>query len=191
MFVRIQYELQGVAFEWEADKADANVQKHGVSFHAACEVFFDPFVRIVDTSNPTESREAAIGYTEGERLLFVVHVIRKKPSASSPRAKRPVRIAANTRTRELIMRRLRKNRAMSSVTLRMPEDVVEDLKRVAPTLGFAGYQPLIRAYIGKGLRIDLARLDEGSVPRLIASLKRKGVADSLIQQALAETDQAT
>ena len=50
---------------------------------------------------------------------------------------------------------------------------------------------LIRAYIGKGLRTDLARLDEGSVPRLIASLKRKGVADSLIQQALAETDQAT
>jgi uncharacterized protein len=29
----------------------------------------------VDSSNPTESREAAIGYTEGERLLFV-HVIR-------------------------------------------------------------------------------------------------------------------
>jgi hypothetical protein len=37
----------------------------------------------------------------------------------------------------------------------------------------------------------LARLGEGSVPRLIASLKRKGVADSLIQQALAETDQST
>ena len=80
---------------------------------------------------------------------------------------------------------------MSSVTLRMPEDVVEDLKRVAPTLGFAGYQPLIRAYIGKGLRTDLARLDEASVPRLIASLKRRGVADSLIRQALAETDKAT
>ena len=52
-------------------------------------------------------------------------------------------------------------------------------------------QPLIRAYIGEGSCIDLARLDEGSVPRLIASLKRKGVADSLIQQALAETDQLT
>ncbi len=88
------------------------------------------------------------------------------------------------------MRRLRKNRAMCSVTLRMPEAVVEDLKRVAPTLVFAGYQPLIRAHIGKGLRIDLARLDEGSVPRLIASLKRKGVADSLFQQALAESDLA-
>jgi hypothetical protein len=33
--------------------------------------------------------------------------------------------------------------------------------------------------------MDLAHLDEGSVSRLIASLKRKGVADSLIQQALA------
>lgn len=76
---------------------------------------------------------------------------------------------------------------MSSVTLRMPEDVIEDLKRLAPTLGHAGYQPLIRSYIGKGLRVDLARLDEGSMPRLIASLKRRGVADSVIRQALAET----
>ena len=80
---------------------------------------------------------------------------------------------------------------MSSVTLRMPEDVVEDLKRVAPTLGYAGYQPLIRSYIGKGLRVDLARLDEGSVPRLIASLNRRGVAESVIRQALAETGQAS
>jgi uncharacterized DUF497 family protein len=29
-----------------------------------------------ERQHPTESREAAIGYTEGERLLFVVHVIR-------------------------------------------------------------------------------------------------------------------
>jgi hypothetical protein len=80
---------------------------------------------------------------------------------------------------------------MNSVTLRMPEDVVEDLKRVAPTLGYAGYQPLIRSYIGKGLRMDLARLDEGTVPRLIASLKRRGVAESVIRQALAETGQTS
>ena len=80
---------------------------------------------------------------------------------------------------------------MSSVTLRMPEDVVEDLKRVAPTLGYAGYQPLIRSYIGKGLRADLARLDEGSVPRLIASLERRGVDESVIRQALAETGQVS
>jgi len=39
-------------------------------------VFFDPFVRLVDVSDPTESRAAAVGYTEGEQLLFVVHVVR-------------------------------------------------------------------------------------------------------------------
>lgn len=38
---------------------------------------------------------------------------------------------------------------MTSVTLRIPEDVVEDLKRVAPLLGFSGYQSLMRAYIGQ------------------------------------------
>jgi hypothetical protein len=76
---------------------------------------------------------------------------------------------------------------MSSVTLRMSDDIVEELKRVAPTLGFSGYQPLIRAYIGKGLRLDLARLEERSVPRLIASLKRRGVAENLIRKALADT----
>jgi hypothetical protein len=26
--------------------------------------------------------------------------------------------------------------------------VVDDLKRIAPRLGFSGYQPLMRAYIG-------------------------------------------
>ncbi len=51
---------------------------------------------------------------------------------------------------------------MASVTLRMPCDVVEDLKRVAPRLGFSGYQPLIRFYVGQGLRVDLARLDKAA-----------------------------
>ena len=46
---------------------------------------------------------------------------------------------------------------MTSITIRMPKDVLEDLKRVAPLLGFSGYQPLIRAYIGQGLRVDLER----------------------------------
>ena len=50
---------------------------------------------------------------------------------------------------------------MVAVTLRMPVDVVEDLKLVAPALGHSGYQPLIRAYVGRGLREDLERL-EGS-----------------------------
>lgn len=74
--MRITYELQGVAFEWDSEKANTNVRKRGVTFRTACEAFFDPFVRLIDASDPTESREAAIDYTEGERLLTVVHVIR-------------------------------------------------------------------------------------------------------------------
>ena len=115
----------------------------------------------------------------------------KKSSASYPRAKRPAENAAITKTRELISRRLQKVRPMSSVTLRMPEDVVQDLKRLAPTLSYAGYQPLIRSYIGKGLRVDPAQIDDGAMPRLIAGLKQRGVAESVIRQALAETGQAS
>lgn len=65
--------------------------------------------------------------------------------------------------------RLTKNRPMTSVTLRMPADVIEDLKRVAPRRGFSGYQPLIRAYVGQGLREDLERPDNPEISKLIAS----------------------
>ncbi len=61
-----------------------------------------------------------------------------------------------------LSQRLQKNRPMKMVSLRIPEDVVEDLKRIAPLLGFTGYQALIKAYIGQGLRADMERL-EGSV----------------------------
>jgi hypothetical protein len=83
--------------------------------------------------------------------------------------------------------RLRKDRPMSSITIRMPEDVVKELKRVAPLLGFSGYQPLIRAYIGQGLRRDLEKVQ--SRPRLddlVKSLRRHGVTEEVITSALAE-----
>ncbi len=83
--------------------------------------------------------------------------------------------------------RLQKDRPMTMISLRMPEDVVEDLKRIAPLLGFSGYQPLMRAYIGQRLRVDLERL-EGSVEltTLIESLRNLGVQDEIIASAMAE-----
>ncbi len=87
---------------------------------------------------------------------------------------------------EALKVRLDRNRPMTSVTIRMPEDVVEDLKRVAPLLGFSGYQPLIRAYVGQGLRVTLERFESDRVTALIASLKRRGVSDEVINQALSE-----
>ncbi|BDA73712.1 hypothetical protein RIVM261_039610 [Rivularia sp. IAM M-261] len=87
---------------------------------------------------------------------------------------------------EALKKRLDRNRPMTSVTIRIPEDVIEDLKRLAPLLGFSGYQPLIRAYIGQGLRMDLERFESETVTALIASLKRRGVSDEIIHEALNE-----
>jgi hypothetical protein len=87
---------------------------------------------------------------------------------------------------ETLKKRLNRNRPMTAITIRMPEDVIEDLKRVAPLLGFSGYQPLVRAYIGQGLRSDLDRLEEDTISALIASLKRRGVSDEIIEEALGE-----
>ena len=83
--------------------------------------------------------------------------------------------------------RLRKDRPMSTISLRIPEDVIEDLKEIAPRLGFSGYQPLIRAYIGQGLRADLERLSENpKLSTLVKSLRRHGVKDEIIASAVAE-----
>ena len=75
---------------------------------------------------------------------------------------------------------------MTSVTLRMPEDVIEDLKQIAPLLGFSGYQPLIRAYVGQCLRKDLEQLGTDAISELVSSLKKRGVSESVIEEALAE-----
>lgn len=76
---------------------------------------------------------------------------------------------------------------MVTISMRVPEDVVEDLKRIAPLLGFSGYQPLIRAYIGQGLRADLERFDNNlEVADFIESLRKQGVNEEIIASAMAE-----
>jgi hypothetical protein len=90
---------------------------------------------------------------------------------------------------EALKKRLDRNRPMTTITIRIPGDVIEDLKRVAPLLGFSGYQPLVRAYVGQGLRADLERLEGDTISALVASLKRRGVSGELIQEALGEVAQ--
>ncbi len=90
------------------------------------------------------------------------------------------------KNREL-KKRLQKNRPMSSVTLRIPEDVIDDLKRIAPKLGFSGYQPLMRAYIGQGLRQDLARIESmPDLEKFLDILRRHGVKEEIINDAMSE-----
>ncbi|MFV0276874.1 MAG: BrnT family toxin [Parahaliea sp.] len=71
----IRFDLNGVAFVWDQEKARLNVLNHGIAFEAAAEVFFDPFVSVKDATRNDEARDAAIGYDSRSRLLYVVHVV--------------------------------------------------------------------------------------------------------------------
>ena len=87
---------------------------------------------------------------------------------------------------ERVKQRIRKDRQMTTISIRMPEDVIEELKEIAPSLGFSGYQPLIRAYIGQGLRKDQVQLENSQVQMLTESLRKQGIADKVISAAIAE-----
>jgi uncharacterized DUF497 family protein len=73
----IIYRLQDVEFEWDENKAQGNLEKHGVAFEEAAEVFFDPFYQAGDAStSDDEEREFILGYSLSQRLLLVVHAER-------------------------------------------------------------------------------------------------------------------
>jgi uncharacterized DUF497 family protein len=70
----IHFSLADADFVWDADKAARNIKKHGIRFEEAVTVFSDPFFRLVDASRNDEARDAVIGFSGEQRLLFVVHV---------------------------------------------------------------------------------------------------------------------
>jgi uncharacterized protein len=72
----VLYRLQGVEFEWNDEKADSNVIKHGVTFEEAAEAFFDPFYQTGDASVDDEQRDFVLGYSVSQRLLLVVYIER-------------------------------------------------------------------------------------------------------------------
>jgi uncharacterized protein len=73
------YTLNGISFAWDNQKATDNLRKHSISFEAACEAFFDPFVCYLGEETVAgENRETIIGITPKWQLLFVVYVMRKE-----------------------------------------------------------------------------------------------------------------
>ena len=76
--MRIDYQLHGIQFEWESEKAATNLHKHDIAFETACEVFFDPFLRMLDPENlDGQIREEIIGLTMNWKLIYVVYTMRK------------------------------------------------------------------------------------------------------------------
>jgi uncharacterized DUF497 family protein len=63
-----------MSFEWDADKARTNLEKHGVSFETAMRVWDDPLHEIyLDRVENGESRFHAMGCVDGVVVLLVVH----------------------------------------------------------------------------------------------------------------------
>lgn len=88
---------------------------------------------------------------------------------------------------EKIRSRMQKDRPMTTISIRIPEDLISDLKEMAPLLGFSGYQPLIRSYVGQGMRRDEALLAEPEVVSLQESLKRHGLSEEAIAEVVSDT----
>jgi len=87
---------------------------------------------------------------------------------------------------ERMREQLGKERVMTSISLRIPERVIDDMKEIAPMLGFSGYQSLMKAYISQGLRKDLEKLEGSNVAALTESLRKRGVRDEDISAAIEE-----
>ena len=90
--------------------------------------------------------------------------------------------------KDRIAKRLGKDRPMVQISIRMPQDVLDDLKMVAEILSFPGYQPLIRFYIGQALRKDLEKIESVHASELITSLKKHGLTEDQIREILIESN---
>ena len=81
---------------------------------------------------------------------------------------------------------MNKGRAMTTITMRIPVDVVETLKEIAPHKGFTGYQTLLKSYISEGLRKDESQLLSAPSARLIEALRKRGVPEAILEEAAKE-----
>jgi uncharacterized DUF497 family protein len=64
-----------LSFEFDPDKAVANLRKHGISFREAMTVFDDPLAESFpdELHSENEDRSITIGLSSRYRLLFVSH----------------------------------------------------------------------------------------------------------------------
>lgn len=66
-------------FEWNPNKAESNLRKHGISFQEAASVFGDDLgITVYDPDHSKdEDRYITIGWSDRRRLLIVSHTDRE------------------------------------------------------------------------------------------------------------------
>jgi uncharacterized protein len=73
----IEFELLAPAgFEWDEDKNEANLAKHGIDFDEASEVFYEPLV-VRRSNRNNEERWIAIGRSN-DRIISVIFTRRNE-----------------------------------------------------------------------------------------------------------------
>lgn len=79
-----------LTFEWDEQKAEQNLEKHGVSFQQASEVFSDPLSAMIPdaTHSERENRLLAIGQSANGQVLLVVFAERESGLESLVRGRR-------------------------------------------------------------------------------------------------------
>jgi uncharacterized protein len=65
-------------FEWDPDKSEVNLKKHGISFHEASTVFSDPLAITFNDPDHSigEHRFLTFGHSRADQLMCVVHTER-------------------------------------------------------------------------------------------------------------------
>ncbi len=67
--------MKTLQFDWDENKAKANIKKHGISFEEAKSVFYDEYARLMPDPDHSESEDRFIllGFCMGLKVLTVVH----------------------------------------------------------------------------------------------------------------------
>ena len=70
--------MSALHFEWDDEKATANVKKHGISFKEAKSVFRDERAKLINDPDHSEDEDrfVLLGLSETLRLLVVCHCYR-------------------------------------------------------------------------------------------------------------------
>lgn len=81
-------------FEWDKEKAEINLKKHGVDFAEAKTVFGDLSAKIFydDEHSVDENREFIIGYSHRNRLLVVYFTERETRKLRIISARKPTKL---------------------------------------------------------------------------------------------------
>ena len=64
------------SIEWDWEKAQTNLKKHGVAFAEAVSVLEDEYALTIEDENPQERRFITLGINSSGRLLCVVYAYR-------------------------------------------------------------------------------------------------------------------